>query len=438
MTELRKIAGTGALLLILLLWGLHLGYPMQRLQHIRWAFAGYVFPVYYVFVVSSMVGAAAAVLSFKRHWVKWELLWWLLPLICIPGILHSGDRIWSLRQWFSWVVRGIIPGGIIFLIANRKKQEFALLYWVYPIIIASSVLGLAEIYYDYNPIWDNSSNPPLQTAQPNNPFYRPFYSDYSVLVSDRPRGTQGNRIPYSATIVAFLPLGIWLLRYKKEFFFLNFLVVNILVAILLIGQARSVWIGAVAGILLMFAVNFRQNWKRLLIVIACMSAWLCIFLAWPKTYTMFWYRYKTLDFVASSVRSRLQVLETAKVLKVEWPFGVGFGQFPMACKSYYHSVIPWTGTPDNQYLRWVIENGVLSFILLLAFFAGLIWAGWQKVQAIKDIQQAEFYKALLVGWLSMAVTFFFFDGFYWGACNMTFWSLLGLFATCLKPPSESY
>jgi len=35
------------------------------------------------------------------------------------------------------------------------------------------------------------------------------------------------------------------------------------------------------------------------------------------------------------------------------------------------------------------------------------------------------------------VTFLFFDGFYWGACNMTFWMLLGLFAACTKSPKPA-
>ena len=421
----------------MLLWGLNLGYPMQHLQHIRWTIAGYVIPVYYFFNVLPMVGAAALALTYKRHWIRWEMAWWLLPLICLPGILFSSDLPWSVRQWLSWIIRGVIPGGIIFLTAEREKAKALLLYWIYPIIIAASLLGIAEIYWDYNPLWDHSLIPIPETSQPANPFYRPVYSDYSLLVSNRPYGTQGNRIPYSSTIVALFPLGLWLLKYKKKFFWGHLAAVNVLFAILLLGQARSVWAGTLVAIVLMYAVGLQRRPRESLKIIAGILVWLGVFLAWPKTYVMFWYRYKTFHLKFANMQSRWDVLKTASVLKDRWFSGVGFGEFPTACRPYYQSAMPWTGTPDNQYLRWAIENGVPSFLLLLAFFGGLTIAGWKKIQEMEDVEQADYYKSLLVGWLSMGVTFLFFDGFYWGACNMTFWSLLGLFATCLKPKKSA-
>lgn len=189
-------------------------------------------------------------------------------------------------------------------------------------------------------------------------------------------------------------------------------------------------------IILMPTVGLQRNSRETTKIIAGTLLCFGIFLAWPKTHDAIWGRFQSFHFTETNIRARLDVLETAKVLKDHWAFGVGFGQFPTACKPYYHSVIPWFNSPDNQYLRWAIENGVLSFILLLTFFAGLVRAGWKKIQLMKDVQEADFYKSLLVGWLSVAVTFLFFDGFYWGSCNMTFWSFLGLFATCLKPPSQ--
>lgn len=431
---MKKFGSAGPLFIVMLLWGLNLGYPMQHLQHIRWTFAGYVLPVYYLFNVLPIVGAAAFALAFKRHWTKWELLWWLLPLICLPGILQSGDPVWSTRQWSSWMVRGLLPGGIIFLVADRNKARRMLLYWIYPIIIAASLLGIAEIYYDYNPLWDNSLLPIPETSQPQNPFYRPVYSHYSLAISARPQGTQGNRIPYASTLVAFLPLGVWLLKYAKRFYWAHLLAINILFSILLLSQARSVWIGAVTAIALVYAVSLQRNLRETIKINVGIIVCLGLFLAWHKTYTLFWWRYKTFHLAAGSIQSRLEVLKTAAVLKDRWFSGVGFGQFPVACRPYYHSAIPWVGTPDNQYIRWAIENGLPSFMLLAAFCAGLVFVGWKRIRQMEDVEQADFYRALLVGWLSIAVTFLFFDGFYWGACNMTFWSLLGLFATCLKPP----
>jgi O-antigen ligase len=122
-------------------------------------------------------------------------------------------------------------------------------------------------------------------------------------------------------------------------------------------------------------------------------------------------------------------------LKGRWFGGVGYGQYPAVYRPHYSGPFPDDPIPDNQYLRWLIENGVLGLTSLVAFLGGIVAAGWRRIQTMADPIQADFYKALLAGWAGIATTFLFFDGFYWGASNMTFWSFLGLFATCLKPQS---
>ncbi|MEK7382090.1 MAG: O-antigen ligase family protein [Elusimicrobiota bacterium] len=436
------------LLVVMLLWGLHLAYPMNRLQHVRWAFGGHPVPVYYVLTVLLMAGASVLALIFKRDWSRWELLWWALPLICLPGILHSTDPIWSLRQWLSWIIRGIVPGGIIFLAAHRKRSEGMLLFWIYPIIIGASLLGLWELYYNQKPPWDRYALhqridevgalveyiPIAQTSQSDNPFYRPADE---MRLSGKPLGTQGNRIPYAVTLIGFLPLGVWLLRYKRSSRLVHLFAFGALCSILLLAQVRAVWVGALVAIVLMQTVGLLGDWRGTIKIVAGVSLCLGVFLVFPKTRDVVWSRFDSFHLAEGSIQERLAVLETAKVLGDRGFLGVGFGEFPAACKSYYHSALPWRGTPDNQYLRWMIENGLPSFVLLASFFIGLLRAGWERIKLMVDIQRADFYRALLVGWASVAVTFLFFDGFYWGACNMTFWCLLGLFATCLKSPESS-
>jgi hypothetical protein len=429
--KLKKIINSGALFVVMSLWGVNLGCPLNHLQHIRWTLAGHDIPVYYFFIVMPMLAAAAGVLAFKRNWTQWELLWWLLPLICLPGILHSADPLWSLRQWLSWIIRGVIPGGVIFLLWDRQWEAW-LLYLIYPIVIAAALLGLSELYCNHNPLWDNSLIPIPKTSQQNDPFYRPFYSDYRDLVPRRPEGTQGNRIPYAAMMLPFLPLGLWLLKYQKRFYRPHLLGVGMLVSILLLAQVRAVWVGLLASVLLMLAAGVQKNLRETAKIFIGILLCLCGFLAWPKTHALLWDRFHSFHLAEMSIRERLAVLKTARVLKNHWFVGIGFGQFPTVCRPYYPSDLPWFGTPDNQYLRWVIENGVFSFGLLLAFLAGLAHAGWKRIQCLGDARQVDFYKSLLVGWGSLAVTFLFFDGFYWGACNMTFWCLLGMFAAVLK------
>lgn len=430
---MKKSLGAAALSLVMVLWGVHLGYPLNSLQHARWTLFGYEVPVYYFFSALPMLIAAALMLTLKRGWTRWELAWCFLPLICLPGILCSSDPSWSVRQWISWVVRGVIPGGVVFLVADRERSKSILLYWVYPVIVAASLLGLAELWCNHNPLWDGSSAFTPPTSRPDNPFYRPYESS---MVSGKPWGTQGNKIPYASTLVAFLPLGLWLVKYKNKSHLASLAAVAALFSILILAQVRSAWVGMLAAIVLMRSVGMLRDLRETGRIFTGAMLCLGLFLVWPKTHDMLWERLHSFHLSQSSIHARLEVLKTANILKDHWFLGVGFGQFPKECRSYFPSQLHWEGTPDNQYLRWVIENGALGFVLLSTFFAGLVHAGLKKIRFMVDVQKADFYRALLVGWLSIAVTFLFFDGFYWGACNMTFWCLLGMFATCLKPSSE--
>lgn len=418
------------MVLIMLLWGAHLGYPMHRLQLVRWTFLGYSVPSYYFLTVLLMGGCAACALWAKRRWTGWEALWWSLPLICLPGILHSGDPLWSLRQWLSWIVRGVIPGGVIFLAGKRRSSPSLLLYWVYPLVIVACCLGLTEVFFNKNPLWDDFWNAIPEVAQAGNPFYRP---DAFIALGLAPRGVQGNRAVSASIIVGFLPLGIWLLKYKRPAQ-AHLLGVGLLSSMLLLSQVRGVWAATLAAVVLAAVVGLLRG-RGMVQAIAGILACLGVFLFLPKTAGFLWTRLNSFHLTNNSIRERLEILQTVWVLKNQWISGVGFGRFAAACRPHYPSTLTWSDTPDNQYLRWAIENGVVSFALLLAFFAGLLWSGWGKIKTM-DAVQGDFYKALLVGWLSLGVTFLFFDGFYWGACNMTFWCLLGLFATCLSSADE--
>jgi hypothetical protein len=416
----------------MLFWGVHLGYPMHLLQLTQRTFLGYSVPVYYFLTIFIISAAAILALTLKRDWTAWEIAWWALPLICIPGILESDDRLWSTRQWLSWIVRGVIPGGIIFIAARRKSSLTSFLSWIYPVAIAAAVFGLWEIFFDRNIIWDGYWNA-LPQSQPGNPFYRPAAAIAISAPFEPPRGIQGNRLVYASTIVGFLPIALWLLKYKKKFYWANLPAVCIIFSLLLLSQVRTVWIATIVAITLILLLSHKHNKRENLALISGGFVCLAIFLALPKTSHMLRNRLNSFHLTNRSIHERLQFLQTAKVLKDYWLVGAGYGQFSAACKPSYPKGQYWNDTPDNQYLRWAIENGLPSLVLLFAFIAGIIRTGWEKIQHMEDPQEADLYKSLLIGLLSIAVTFMFFDGFYWGASNMTFWCFLGLFATCLKP-----
>lgn len=434
-TWVEKSAKAAALWIIVLIWALHLVYPMQRLQDARWLIFGNSVPIYFFFIVPPVLIAGILTVLFKRQWSKWELLWLALPLICLPGVFVSTDRLWSLRQWSSFMIRGPIPGGVLFFAARARSRSF-IVAWIYPAILAAALIGLVEVLFHFNPIWKDFSNVIQETGQITNPFYRP---GYQMAPPTPPRGTQGNRIPYAATLVGFFPLGIWVLKHKKWPPTTAYAAVCLLSSILILAGSRSAWMGLGVSLVLMASTGLIKSRFEWLSIAGSVLFLLGAACALPGPRHALWSRLHSFHFAENGIRTRLYGWETARMLKDCWAWWVGYGQYPSAADRYYRGPrwLPyfhgqtWIGTPDSQYLRWAIENGILSLTLLAAFFAGLIRESWARIQSIADAEAVDFYKALLAGWAAVATTFMFFDGYYWGACNMTFWALLGLFATSL-------
>ena len=115
--------------LVFAVWAAHLAYPLQRLQAWRWNVGGHLIPVYYFLVVGPIVAAAALAFA-RRRPSGWAVLWWLLPAVCLPGIVGSADPGWSVRQWASWIVRGPLPGAVLFGEVDGSEVGALLKRWV--------------------------------------------------------------------------------------------------------------------------------------------------------------------------------------------------------------------------------------------------------------------------------------------------------------------
>lgn len=415
------------------IWAVYLMYPVHQLQHLRWTVVGYAVPVSYFFTALPVAVTALAALAAKRGWSRWEILWWLLPLACLPGILRSADPVWSVRQWVSLVVRGLAVGGTLYIATPSGNGAKHVLRWIFPAVVLAALVGLAEIGFQTNPLSDAYVDRQVpETSQPDNPFYRPAWGDYSLSL--RPRGTQGNRIVYAACLVPFIPISIYVAARSKRWGWAYWLAAVVILLVVVLARSRSGWAGLAVGLFLAGALMFRGP-ARLAVCSAVVTGGILLALWIPP-----WTRVPQANGEVSvrmgvTLEARLEHYRTLAALKGRWFGGVGYGQYPAVYRPHYSGPIPELPVPDNQYLRWLIENGVLGLSSLVAFLGGIVAAGWRRIRSMTDPIQADFYRALLAGWAGIATTFLFFDGFYWGASNMTFWSFLGLFATCLKPQS---
>lgn len=409
------------------IWAAHLAYPLHYLQTFRFTVSNYAVPIYYPFVIGPLIASAAAVLMARPRWTVWTWAWWLLPLACLPGIVRAHDPIWAIRQWASWAIRGIVPGVVVFLCHDDQLLKMLFFRLIFPVAVAAAVFGLIEFHYDANPFESHATIQVPETNQSGNPFYRPAHQTFALSTSLRPQGTQGNRIPYAALMTAFLPIGFYLSRHGRGSGLVYRISTIILMAILIVSQARSAWLGTSAMVLAALAMGFLRGRQEGTAAVACVAVCGLFLAAWPRAHHFIVERAHSFH-LQGSIHERLDALRSIAILKDRWLVGVGFGQFPAAAAHRFSVREPWSETPDDQYLRWSIENGLFGALSLAAFLVSVVVLGWRSIGRFSDVASADYYKALLIGWLGISVTFVFFDGYYWGACAMTYWCLLGMFA----------
>lgn len=425
----------------------YLLFPLQYLQTYRWAILGYAVPVYYLGVILPVLFCALyALITAKKS--KWEILWWVFPLACLGGIFWGEEPVWSLRQWTSWMARGAAAGGSLYLLAAKLPSSSKLIKTVYGAALLASLFGAYELLTHSNPMTDPyvpRSIPAVQqaalsaelrgpgslTEAAENPFYRP-YSNYTT--SGRPMGTQGNRVPYISILLPFLPVGIWRWKHSRKNRALWMSSSLILFSVILLSQARSGWVGLITCMGIYVLLNFKENKRGTTCIFYGALAVLFLALIFPQTRQRVLTRVQSFNLRDQDIRHRLGSYPTVAALKGRWLFGAGYGNYPKVYQTHYTGPFPNLATPDNQYLRWLIETGIVGFGTLVLFLRGLVLAIWRRIRVLEgeDPEEGGFYKALLAGWAGIATTFLFFDGFYWGAPNITFWCFLGLAATCLK------
>jgi O-antigen ligase len=420
------LSKTASLLTVFFLWAGVLLFPVQTLQHVTCPIGPYTVPVYYL-----ILALPAAVLIGRTLWthpprtlVDWG--WWAVPLSCVPGVLFGVDRMWGGRQLVSFVLRG---AGIAACLAGmiRTADEARLLTrWLYIVGSIICLYGICEVVFDANPLADHyaeagaSASPALA-----NPLYQ---SPAGHSGSNRPMGTQGNRIPYAACLVPFIPVALWQLHSDSKNRWLHGIAAAALFGLVSYSQVRSSWVGMSAGLIAYAALSPRLQSRWLLIGTGAVISLLLLFA--PS-------RHRLVDRAQSFTRTNRDILHrtgswpTVKALRGRALSGVGYGNYIAVYRPYYTGPFAFLPTPDNQYLRWLIENGLIGAVTLAAVLIGLARRTLKTLMQLGE-PDAEFYLAVWVAWFSMAVTFLFFDGFYWIGPNMTFWCLLGILSSCLR------
>lgn len=421
-----------ALAVITFLWVLYLSFPILLLQQYRCTLFGMTIPIYYFLIIPPLLAPAFfAMASQAGGTPRQKILCWALPLVLLSSVAASSSPLWSLREWLSWISRGYAVGATYFLLLSDTASVRRVIKWVYVTAAAITVFGLIEMGLNRNPLtdpyWDRNFSP---ISEKSGSVYRPDL--IRVPISARPQGTQGNRVPYTACILPFLSIALWKERTDAKSRWKHLAAALLMLFLILISQSRSAWVGLAVLLAAHALLMLRNNAMAALRPAGAVALMLLGSLLIPATRQRIVSTARNYHLSEVNISHRLASYSTVAALKGRALLGVGYGQYPQVYRPYYDGPAPWVSTPDNQYLRWLIETGIAGSIALFVFLGIILQRGLNAISKMTDRQDAELYKALLAGWAGLAATFLFFDGFYWAACNMTFWALLGLFATCLK------
>jgi len=411
---------------------------MQRLQMVQWNFFHYRIPAYYLVVLIPILVVLSGVFLIGRlRGGVWSWAWWLFPIACLPGIVWGVDSAWGLRQWLSLWSRGLAVGASLAWLLETPESSWKILRWAYGAAIVACLFGLTELALQANPLMDNFvSKTPSEILPadggPNPLYQRP--TDFSG--SGRPMGTQGNRIPFTACLVPFLPIALWKAAMPRKMAWVHFFAAAALMSLILLSNARSGWVAVIVGVTAYLLLSTGEARRKAGWVLAGAVFLVALWLSWPSNLARVVSRAHSFTLKNQDVQHRLGSLPTVGAMKGRWLFGVGVGNYPKVYAPYYRGPFKYLSTPDNQYLRWLIETGIAGFGVLMLFLGGLAHACWRRMTSAAFQGDRPFYAAVLAGWISIATTFLFFDGFYWIGPNMTFWGFLGLLTATLRNNDE--
>jgi len=234
--------------------------------------------------------------------------------------------------------------------------------------------------------------------------------------------TIGNPLSLAAYLVLFFPLSLWYSRNKKNI--IKFLPFLFIVFAILFSFSRSGWVALFCAVIIYFLKKEFQkkiirNWIHLSSFIVIFSV--AFFLLPHPVKNYFKSKFNVRMFSSASFEHRLKSYITTWNILKDYPLcGVGFGNYPKVHEKYMvEGVHRDTPTPDNMYLRFLCDTGIIGAGIFFVFI--IYWM--RKLWKSRDNPVVWAIFCGLIGFLINQLTA---DLFLWTAPQFAFWMLLGM------------
>ena len=363
-------------------------------------------PFHFLFLGSTV--SVLILCTFSVEKLNTTLNKWLLIILSgfFLSLINSIDRTNTLRTICSFILRGL---GIAFISQYVFKGKIKSIVPV--ILIATSLVclvGLIEFFFQWNPYfkWTNL------------PTY--FSIGYPIRIRSGMAATLGHPLALSSYLILFLPLSLWFIQTDR--FFLRSIPFLLIASTIFFSFSRSSWFLALIIVLFYLFLEVKDNSRHRWKIIAFLLIFIVSSLIFVKSNNSFPERtdLKNLKTSIFSSHRSASYKTTYNILK-DYPFfGVGFGNYPLVHEIYRaEGTIPYLKTPDNIYLRFLCETGLVGTAIFITFLSYWFYKLWKN-------RENTLILAFLIGLFFFMLNQIVADLFYWLAPQFSFWLLLGI------------
>ncbi|MCK4532875.1 O-antigen ligase family protein [bacterium] len=348
------------------------------------------------------------------------------------------SAFWSISplKTIAKVGNFFLTGIVVYLVSKKsfieKKWIERSILLLLGISMVVAFIGILEFIKQRSPLYHNTYA-----------CYNLYYDWYLHDGAGRIGSSIGHPVSLGAYLVLFLPLAYYKAgfiiggRYRIVNIFSFFVGLSLLAGIIL-TFSRGSWIAAIIAGIFYFS---RKSFKKIILVTLILFITILLFLSFSERTTVTFNERLNCQRLISDIfysHRAASYKTTFNILKDHLFFGVGYGNFSLVHLKYLSpGASAEFPTPDNMYLCFLSEIGIIGLGVLMGlfflFFKDLINA----YRKIEDAYLKELLWALMAIFIGFFINMITVDAFFWIPIQVSFWILIGLTRAIVKEKIKS-
>lgn len=362
--------------------------------------------VYLFFFISGLILLAAASIELYKCKTLPSFVFFLAPflvVVFVSSLLSPSNKPEAIRAFFGLLFRGVALFASAYVLVRYYDQQENIVKALVFIGVVSCLISLYEIAIGQYFIFERVS------LEARDVVYDPSQG-HAV-------GALGQPLPYSVFLCILAPLAFY--YWEKKHGSSSFMIPFLLVVTVWFTLRRT---GYIVAFLTSFLAlrKIKNTGKYLILLLVAFGIFTFISQANKQIKTNLNYRIKpayTIEEVTAGHRKEVYPV-VLSVLKDYPLFGLGLRQYGRQFLKYAHYHNP-IGTPDNQYLMFFADTGILGGLGFIAFIGFVIFKCFQSRKI--PLGGACFYISVMFACLLIIS-----DGFYWPAVQTTIMMIFGM------------